>query len=108
MDSIEGKAMERVEGAAEGATEKRQPNYYFIWFLLFALTLIEVAVAFLSGLPRSVLILVLVGLAVWKAALVAMYYMHLKFERLRVVVLAAVPLPLAVILVLAVLLEYAR
>ncbi len=47
------------------------------------------------------------GLAVWKATLVAMYYMHLKFERLRLILLASAPLPLAVILVLAVLLEHA-
>jgi caa(3)-type oxidase subunit IV len=51
---------------------------------------------------------VLVGLAVWKATLVAMYYMHLKFERLRVILVATAPLPLAIILVVAILLEYAR
>lgn len=88
--------------------EKKQPNYYSIWFLLFVLTIVEVTVAYLSGLPRTLLILVLVGLAIWKATLVAMYYMHLKFERLRLILLAAAPLPLAVILVLGILLEYAR
>jgi caa(3)-type oxidase subunit IV len=100
--------METAEGTARPSGKGKQPNYYFIWFVLFALTVVEVGVAFLSGLPRSVLILVLVGLAVWKAALVAMYYMHLRFERLRLVMLAVTPLPLAAILVLAVLLEYAR
>lgn len=94
-------------GATETA-EKKQPKYYLIWFLLFVLTLVEVGVAYLSGLPRTLLILVLVGLAIWKATLVAMYYMHLKFERLRLILLAAAPLPLAVILVLGILLEYAQ
>lgn len=87
--------------------EKKAPNYYLIWFFLAALTAIEVAVAFISHLPRTALILILVGLAVWKATLVAMYYMHLKFERMRLILLASAPLPLAVILVLAVLLEHA-
>lgn len=48
----------------------------------------------------------LVALAIYKAVLVALYYMHLRFEptRLRVAVLA--PLPLAFILVLAILTEF--
>ena len=41
-------------------------------------------------------------------SLVAMYYMHLRYERLRLILLATAPIPLAIILVLAVLLEYAR
>jgi cytochrome c oxidase subunit 4 len=88
------------------ATTRRHPNYYGVWLALFVLTAIEVGVAFLSHLPRTFLILALVFLAVWKALLVAMYYMHLRFERLRLIILAAVPLPLAFILVLAVLTEY--
>jgi cytochrome c oxidase subunit 4 len=90
------------------AGNRQQPNYLFIWFLLAVLTAVEVGVAYLSHLPRQVLIVVLVGLAVWKATLVAMYYMHLKFERWRLILLASAPLPLAAILVLGVLLEYAQ
>lgn len=86
--------------------EKKAPNYYLIWLLLAILTAVEVAVAFISHLPRTALILILVGLAVWKATLVALYYMHLRFERLRLILLASAPLPLAVILVLALLLEH--
>ena len=52
------------------------------------------------------IILVLVGLAVWKAALVALYYMHLKFEPSRLWILALAPLPLPFILVLAVMQEF--
>ncbi len=92
----------------ETAERKKQPSYMLIWFVLLVLTVIEVGVAYVSSLPRNVLIVVLVGLAVWKATLVAMYYMHLKFERLRLILLATAPLPLAIILVVAILLEYAR
>jgi cytochrome c oxidase subunit 4 len=92
----------------ESVEQKQQPRYYFIWFLLLVLTMVEVGIAYISSMPRTMLILVLVGLAIWKATLVAMYYMHLKFERLRVILLATAPIPLAIILILGVLLEYAQ
>lgn len=94
-----------MESSAE--QKKSGPSYYLIWLILAVLTVVEVGIAYISGLPRTVLILILVGLAIWKATLVALYYMHLRFERLRLIVLATSPLPLAVILVLVVLLEYA-
>jgi cytochrome c oxidase subunit 4 len=87
-------------------TARKHPNYMGVWGALFLLTVVEVAVALLHFLPKHWLILMLVSLAIWKALLVALYYMHLKFERLRVAILAASPLPLAFILVLAVLTEY--
>lgn len=98
-----------MSGAEPGgaANTEHKPNYYLIWLILAVLTAVEVAVAYLSHLPRTVLIVVLVGLAIWKAVLVAMYYMHLRFERWRLIVMASAPIPLAFILVLAVLMEYA-
>ena len=99
--------MTEAEAHEAGSGEHKQPKYLLIWVVLAVLTAVEVAVAYVSGLPRTALILVLVGLAIWKATLVAMYYMHLKFERLRLIILATLPIPLAFILVLAVLLEYA-
>ncbi|HEX7090925.1 MAG TPA: cytochrome C oxidase subunit IV family protein [Longimicrobiales bacterium] len=86
-------------------TTRKQPNYVMVWAGLAALTVVEVLVAFVAALPKEVLILILVGLAAWKALLVAMYYMHLRFEPLRLALMAASPLPLAAILVLAVLAE---
>jgi caa(3)-type oxidase subunit IV len=53
-----------------------------------------------------VLILLLIFLAVWKAMLVALYYMHLRYEPTRLRLLAIAPLPLAVILVVAVTREF--
>jgi cytochrome c oxidase subunit 4 len=83
-----------------------KPNYYLIWVVLGVLTLAEVAVAFLSGMPKQVLVIILVLLAIWKAMLVAMYYMHLKFEPRKLWIVAVAPLPLAVILVMVVLTEH--
>lgn len=79
--------------------------YLAVWGGLAALTAIEVWVAG-TGLARTLMIWVLVGLAVWKAALVALYYMHLKFEPGRLWILALAPLPLPFILVLAVMQEF--
>ena len=80
----------------------KKSNYYRIWLYLLILTIAEVLAAFASGLPFQVLIFILLALAVWKAALVAMYYMHLRFEPPRLVMLALAPIPLAILITLVV------
>tara|TARA_Y100000590_G_scaffold159786_1_gene183291 strand:+ start:3859 stop:4137 length:279 start_codon:yes stop_codon:yes gene_type:complete len=82
-----------------------EPRYFLIWFILLALTVGEVGYAFLD-LPKFWLAVGLIIMAIWKALLVALYYMHLRYEPRRLWVLAASPLPLAVIMVLAVITEY--
>ena len=84
---------------------EHEPRYFLIWFILLVLTLAEVGYAFLS-LPQWLLAFGLILMAIWKALLVALYYMHLRFEPKRLWILAASPLPLAVILVLAVMTEF--
>ena len=89
-----------------GRTAHRaHPNYIGIWVALAVLTALELGVAFLDW-SKTTLILILLGLAVWKALLVALYYMHLRFEPNRLRILAVAPLPLIVILVVAVIQEY--
>ena len=87
---------------AEETIGRKQPKYFLIWFYLLILTVAEVTVAFVSNMPETVLILILLFLAVWKAALVAMYFMHLKFEPPRLVMMILLALPLAILLTLAV------
>lgn len=82
-----------------------KPRYLLIWVILLVLTLAEVVYAFMD-LPKIVLAIGLIGMAVWKALLVALYYMHLRYEPRRMWILAASPLPLAFILVMAVLTEF--
>jgi len=82
------------------------PNYWAIWAYLLVLTVGEVGVAFLSHWNKALLVVILLGLAVWKALLVAMYFMHLRFEGNRMRIFAVAPLPLTVIIVLAVLTEF--
>ena len=93
-------------GGTAAEPKHKAPNYYLIWVVLGVLTLAEVGVAFLSGMPKQVLIIILVLLAIWKALLVAMYYMHLKFEPRKLWIVAVAPLPLAVILVMVILTEH--
>jgi len=87
--------------------EHSHPPYILIWVVLLVLTLAEVAMSlYMTNVSKVVLAVGLIFMAVWKAALVAMYYMHLRYEPARLWILAISPLPLAVILVLAVITEF--
>jgi cytochrome c oxidase subunit 4 len=94
-----------ANAAQEHATEHKAPNYYLIWLVLAVLTLAEVGVAFIAAIPKTILAIVLIAMALWKALLVAMYYMHLRFEPKRLWIITAAPIPLAIILVVIVLAE---
>lgn len=94
-----------VEAHGTAGGEHAHPPYMLIWGVLVILTLLEVVYAFLS-LPKFWLALGLIVMAIWKAVLVALYYMHLRFEPKRMWVLAVSPLPLIAILLLAVMTEY--
>ena len=82
-----------------------RPNYMLIWLYLFIMTVVEVVLAFELPVSQNVKLILLLILAVWKALLVAMFFMHLKFERWRLRLIFIVPLPLAAILVTTVIME---
>jgi cytochrome c oxidase subunit 4 len=87
--------------------EHEHPRYILIWVILLVLTLAEVAMSlYMTNISKVWLGVGLILMAVWKAVLVAMYYMHLRYEPRRLWVLAVSPLPLAAILVLAVITEF--
>ena len=73
------------------------PNYMGVWWWLLGLTVLEVAVLYLP-IVKGYQILLLVFLAVTKALLVAMYFMHLKFERVMLIASVLYPFALAVVL----------
>ena len=77
-----------------------------IWLYLFILTVAEVGVALLDVLPKWVIVVSLLAMAVWKAVLVAMYYMHLKFEPSRLRWVAVAPLPAVAIMIIVIMMEY--
>jgi cytochrome c oxidase subunit 4 len=79
--------------------------YMLIFGVLLVMTLAEVGYAFLN-LPKFWIALGLTIMAIWKALLVALYYMHLRWEPKRLWVLVAVPIPLVFILIIAVITEF--
>lgn len=78
---------------------KEHPKYMNIFWWLLALTIVEVAIA----IPEYSIVLkaiLLIGLASAKAALVAIYFMHLKFERKTLAVIVITPFLICVFLVI--------
>jgi cytochrome c oxidase subunit IV len=84
------------------AGEHKHPNYMAIFWMLAVLTVVEIGVVFL---PFGKLIngALLTALATGKAALVAMYFMHLKFETRTLGLIAITPLVIATLLVFVIL-----
>ena len=76
-----------------------EPNYIGVFWWLLALTILEIAVIYMP-FARIMIVILLVGLALSKAALVGLYFMHLKFERLTLGIIALTPLILCIFLIL--------
>jgi cytochrome c oxidase subunit IV len=62
------------EGASHSMTQ-----FYVVWGLLLISTGIEVSLAYMR-LPAIRMLSILLGLSVFKAALIIYYFMHLKYE----------------------------
>jgi cytochrome c oxidase subunit 4 len=67
-----------------------EPNYMAVFYTLFFLTVVEVTVAY-TPLPKWLMVSSLIILAIVKASLVAMYFMHLRFERRTLGLIALTP-----------------
>lgn len=61
-----------------GAT--RRVQYVIVFVVLGVLTLVELGVATTTGIARTGAVVALVSLAIAKAALIALFYMHLRYE----------------------------
>ena len=80
-------------------TPQQHPNYITIWYWLVGLVLVSVLISALP-LPHGLVLALIFAAAVVKAALVALYYMHLRFEQLLIYALVFVPLMFFMLLVL--------
>ena len=89
----------------ETVTHKR-PNYAAIFWALLILTIFEIIVANLPA-AKPLAVAGLVFLAIIKASLVALFYMHLKFEKFVIYLIVIFPLFLAVVLTLMILADRA-
>jgi cytochrome c oxidase subunit 4 len=81
------------------AMTHEEPNYMGVFVWLVILTVLELAVVYMP-LTKMVIAVLLISLAVSKAALVALYFMHLKFERVTLGLVALSPFVLCVFLIL--------
>jgi cytochrome c oxidase subunit IV len=75
------------------------PNYMAVFWWLLGLTIGEIVWAVIPHHSQLVLASGIVALAIVKAVLVALYFMHLKFERKTMGLLFASTLILGMILV---------
>jgi cytochrome c oxidase subunit IV len=58
--------------------------FVWVWSWLLLLTIVEVLFAY-RKLSLELMIVILLGLSLMKSALIMAYFMHLKFERLSLV-----------------------
>jgi cytochrome c oxidase subunit 4 len=77
-----GAAMEMEAGHGEHGGSDRQNT--IVWGALLGLTAFEVFLAYLQ-IPVTLMLIILMGASIIKAALIVAYFMHLKFERLSLI-----------------------
>lgn len=78
---------------------EHRPNYFLVWIWLMGLVIVSIAASFV--LPKSVALVLIFSVALVKALLVVLNYMHLKYEKLLLYALAIVPLVIVIILLFA-------
>jgi len=76
-----------------------RPNYFLVWVWLLGLVIVSIMASLL--LRKSVAVYLIFAAAIVKALLVAINYMHLKYERLLLYALAIVPLLIVFVLLFA-------
>ncbi len=77
-----------------------RPNYVAIWVWLVALLIVGLAASFVPG-ARGLAVALIFATAVAKALLVALNYMHLKFEPRLIYAIAIVPVLFVLVLIMA-------
>ncbi len=83
-----------------------EPNYIGVFWWLVGLTIAEILVAVTPTgpmFPKVAQGVILIGLALGKASFVALYFMHLKFEKRALGIIALTPLALCTLLIFALL-----
>ena len=72
-------------------------QYFMTWFWLLVLTLSALTVGYVS-MPEGIKAALLVGITLFKIVLIASIFMHLRFEKLNLVMITFIPLVLSIIL----------
>lgn len=74
-------------------------SYIIIFAWLGAVTLLEMG-AVAMGMPRKALVIFILGTAAAKALLIALFFMHLKYENKWLWLMPGIPVALAVFFIL--------
>jgi cytochrome c oxidase subunit 4 len=82
--------------AHDHATSYKQ--YFITWVWLLVMTSLALGLGYVSSIPPSLKAVLLVGITLAKIALIGAIFMHLRFEKMNLVMLTFSPLVLAVIL----------
>ena len=99
--ATEAQAAQPMTGLAKAVEQVKKP-YFAVLLVLAFVTVFEIQVPTFGtyGIPKWTQITMLMATAVAKASLVALYYMHLKYEPLVLRYMPLIPLGLVAILIL--------
>ena len=82
--AIEDGVVSPARAAEHVHFEGRVQLFLYVLGGLLALTIVEVFLAYIH-LPLTLMLIILMGLSLIKAAMIVAYFMHLKFERMSLV-----------------------
>ena len=80
-------------------SDAHRPNYFVIWLWLMGLVIVSIAASFV--LPKSAALFLIFFVAMLKAVLVILNYMHLKYEKPVLYALVIVPFLIVIVLIFA-------
>jgi cytochrome c oxidase subunit 4 len=83
---------------AEAHAPHGYKQYVMIWVWLLVMTLLALGIGYVNAIPHGLKAVLLVGTTLAKIGLIGAFFMHLKFERMNLVMLTFSPLVLSIIL----------
>lgn len=90
----------------EGETRHvKSTNPVIVFLILAVFTIIEVGITVIAGLPRATTVPLLLSISFVKASLVALYFMHLRYEKAVYGLVFIAPAAFAVLLISVLLLS---
>src|SRR5678816_2691506 len=101
MTAAHSQRMPEPEHARTEPMPHHEVPYVLVFFALVGLTIVTVAVAMKRFEPEMVNVLIALAIASVKGSLVALYFMHLKYEGKLIYLIFIVPLCFSVLLVCA-------
>jgi len=69
-----------ASSAAHVAAARERAPYLVAFAILVVLTLVEIGVVRSGGIPHRAAVVALIAIAIAKAVLIALFYMHLRYE----------------------------